>query len=325
MRKRAVARVLAGESPEDVISSLGFHRSCIYEWLAKYRADGEQGLETRPIPGRSRKFPDEHADKLRSLIKLNPMQLDFHDALWTRSMIQELLKKEFNIEVSERSVSNILARLGITAQRPRFKAYEQDPESVRVWREETWPAIQDEAKRRNAIIYFGDESAIRSDFHRGTTWGEKGKTPVVPKTGRRFSVNMISAVSPRGRLRFMVTDSRVTADVFIGFLKRLIHNAERPVYLVVDGHPTHKAKKVRKFVEGTKGKLKLFFLPPYSPELNPDELVWNHIKSHRLGRTVVETKEELRELAHSALRSLQRSKDLIKRFFHEKNVNYTLT
>ena len=324
IRKRAVARVLAGESPEVVISSLGFHRSCIYDWLSKYEAAGEQGLQTRPIAGRPRKFSDEHADRLRELIKVNPLQLDFHDALWTREMIRELLKKEFGVEVSERSVGNILARLDITVQRPRFKAYEQDPEVVKQWLEETWPAIQEEAKRRKATVYFGDESAIRSDFHRGTTWGVKGETPLVPKTGRRFSINMLSAVSPRGKLRFMVTESRVNAGVFIEFLKRLLHNAKRPIYLIVDGHPTHKAKKVRKFVDGTQGKLKLFYLPPYSPELNPDELVWNHIKSHRLGRTVADTKETLKALAHSALRSLQRSTRLIQRFFHEEHVQYIL-
>jgi transposase len=325
IRKRAVARVLAGESPEAVVSSLGFHRSCIYEWLAKYEANGEQGLATRPIPGRPKKFPDEYADRLRELIKINPLQLDFHDALWTRGMIRELLRTEFGIEVGERSVSNILARLGITTvQRPRFKAYEQDPVTVKVWLEETWPAIQEEAKRRKATVYFGDESAIRSDFHRGTTWGIKGETPVVPKTGRRFSVNMLSAVSPRGKLRFMVTESRVNAGVFIEFLKRLLHNAKRPIYLIVDGHPTNKAKKVRKFIDSTKGRLKLFYLPPYSPELNPDELVWNHVKSHHLGRTVVDTKETLQTLVHSALRSLQRSTRLLKQFFHEQHVQYIL-
>jgi transposase len=307
-----------------VIEALGFHRSCIYEWLAKYEVGGDAALETRPIPGRPRKFSDEHAERLRELIKLNPMQLDFHDALWTRGMIREVLKSEFDVEVSERSVSNILARFGITAQRPRFKAYEQDSAVVKTWLEETWPAIREEAKRCKATVYFGDESAIRSDFHRGTTWGVKGETPVVPKTGKRFSINMLSAISPKGRLRFMVTESRVNADVFIEFLRRLLHNAKRPIYLIVDGHPTHKAKKVRKFVDGTEGKLKLYYLPPYSPELNPDELVWNHIKAHRIGRTVVDTKDTLKALAHSALRSLQRSTFLIKRFFREEHVQYIL-
>ncbi|NKC13183.1 MAG: IS630 family transposase [Gammaproteobacteria bacterium] len=324
IRRHAVAQVLSGESPEKVIKALGFHRSCIDDWLSRYEQGGEQALSTGKITGRPRKCPDEYADRLRELVKTNPLQLDFHDALWTRSMIQILLKDKFGIEVSERSVGNILSRLGMSAQRPGFKAYEQNPDQVKVWLRETWPEVQREAKRRRARVYFGDESTIRSDYHRGTTWGVRGDTPVVAKTGRRFSVNMLSAVSPKGHLRFMVTESRVTADVFIDFLRRLLHNAKRSVYLIVDGHPIHRAKKVQEFVRNSQGKLTLVWLPPYSPELNPDELVWHHVKSQRIGRTVVATKEQLMALARSVLHSLQQNTQIIKRFFYEKHVRYIL-
>lgn len=324
IRKRAVQRVLAGESPETVIEALGFHRSRIYQWLEQYREGGEQALDTKPIAGRPRKFPERYADALRELIKSDPRQLDFHDALWTREMIRELIASEFDVSVSVRSISNILHRLGISVQRPRLKAYEQDPEAVKQWLEQTWPQIQREAKASKAVVYFADESSIRSDYHRGTTWGVRGQTPVVKKTGRRFSVNLISALSPRGAFRFMVTEQRLTAAVFIEFLKRLLHGAERPVFLVVDGHPVHRSKRVRAFVEATKGRLKLFFLPAYSPELNPDELVWNHVKSHKIGRTVVATKEQLKTLARSVLWSLQKQAALIRSFFQESNVRYVL-
>ncbi len=324
IRRHAVAQVLSGESPEKVIKALGFHRSCIDDWLSRYEQGGEQALSTGKITGRPRKFPDEYADRLRELVKTNPLQLDFHDALWTRSMIQILLKDKFGIEVSERSVGNILSRWGMSAQRPGFKAYEQNPDQVKVWLKETWPEVQREAKRRRARVYFGDESTIRSDYHRGTTWGVRGDTPVVAKTGRRFSVNRLSAVSPKGHLRFMVTESRVTADVFIDFLRRLLHNAKRSVYLIVDGHPIHRAKKVQEFVRNSQGKLTLVLLPPYSPELNPDELVWHHVKSQRIGRTVVATKEQLMALARSVLHSLQQNTQIIKRFFYEKHVRYIL-
>ncbi|NKC15817.1 MAG: IS630 family transposase [Gammaproteobacteria bacterium] len=324
IRRHAVAQVLSGESPEKVIKALGFHRSCIDDWLSRYEQGGEQALSTGKITGRPRKCPDEYADRLRELVKTNPLQLDFHDALWTRSMIQILLKDKFGIEVSERSVGNILSRLGMSAQRPRFKAYEQNPDQVKVWLRETWPEVQREAKRRRARVYFGDESTIRSDYHRGTTWGVRGDTPVVAKTGRRFSVNRLSAVSPKGHLRFMVTESRVTADVFIDFLRRLLHNAKRSVYLIVDGHRIHRAKKVQEFVRNSQGKLTLVWLPPYSPELNPDELVWHHVKSQRIGRTVVATKEQLMALARSVLHSLQQNTQIIKRFFYEKHVRYIL-
>ena len=325
IRKRAVERVLLGESPEEVIAALGFHRSRIYEWLAQYRRGGEKALQTKPIAGRPRKFPERYAERLRALIKRDPRQLDFHDALWTREMIRELIASEFGVKVSVRSLSNILQRLGITVQRPRLKAYEQDPEAVKQWLQETWPEIQREAKAARAVVYFGDESSIRSDYHRGTTWGVRGQTPVVEKTGRRFSVNLISALSPRGELRFMVTEQRLTTALFLGFLKRLLHGAERPVFLVLDNHPVHRSKRVREFVAATAGRLKLFFLPAYSPELNPDELVWNHVKSHKIGRTVVDTKDQLKTLARSVLWSLQKQAQLIQRFFQQPNVHYIIS
>ncbi|NKC11002.1 MAG: IS630 family transposase [Gammaproteobacteria bacterium] len=234
------------------------------------------------------------------------------------------MKDKFGIEVSERSVGNSLSRLGMSAQRPRFKAYEPDPDQVKVWLRETWPEVQQEAKRRRARVYFGDESTIRSDYHRGTTWGVRGDTPVVAKTGRRFSVNRLSAVSPKGHLRFMVSESRVTADVFIDFPRRLLHNAKRAIYLIVDGHPIHRAKKVQEFVRTSQGRLTLVWLPPYSPELNPDELVWHHVKSQRIGRTVVATKEQRVALARSVLHSLQHNTQMIKQFFYEEHVRYIL-
>lgn len=324
IRKQAVSRILEGESPEEVVAALGFHRSRIYQWLKQYREEGEAGLETRPITGRPRKVEDQYSDLLRDLVKENPLQYDFHDALWTREMIREVLDKRWGIKVCLSTVGNILKRFGITAQRPRFKAYEQNQELVDQWFAETWPLIQREAKREKAQIYFGDESNIRTDYHRGTTWGVKGETPVIEKTGKRYSVNLISAVSAQGKLRFMVTDQRVNAAIFIGFLKRLLHGAKKPIYLVLDGHPVHRSKKVKEFVEKTEGKLRLFYLPPYSPELNPDELVWNHVKAQKLGRQVIKTKDELMEKARSVLRSLQKNSEKLKAFFREENVKYVL-
>ena len=221
-------------------------------------------------------------------------------------MIRELLGRHFRAKVSERTVGNILKRLDITVQRPRLKAVERDPGIVQRWLNEDWPAIRAAAKADNAVIFFGDESKLRSDAHRGTTWGVKGETPVVPKTGRRFSLNLISAVSPLGELRFMVTDQRVNASVFIDFLRRLLVNAERPIYLVLDGHPVHRSKKVRDFVERQDGRLKLFLLPPYSPELSPDELVWNVVKGQVTGKTVVEDKQALRRLVRGAFDTFTR-------------------
>ena len=187
-----------------------------------------------------------------------------------------------------------------------------------------FPKIKALAKKAGADIYFGDEASVRSDYHSGTSWALKGQTPVVKTTGARFSVNMISAISPRGKLRFMTIDGRLNAAIFIEFLKRLLHNSDKPIFLIVDGHPTHKAKKVREYIDSTQGKLRLFILPPYSPELNPDELVWNNLKNHRVGRKMITGPDDLKQKIISCLRSLQKMPHKIKGFFREKHVRYIL-
>jgi hypothetical protein len=172
------------------------------------------------------------------------------------------------------SVGRLLRTMGLSPQRPLHRAYQQNPEAVQRWKDEEFPAIRATAKAEGATIYFADEAGIRSDYHSGTTWAPVGKTPVVRNTGARYSVNMISAISVQGALRFTVREGTVNAGVFIDFCKRLLHDSDGPVYVVVDGHPSHRAKITTKFVASTDGRLKLFFLPGYSPELNPDEWVW---------------------------------------------------
>jgi transposase len=198
---------------------------------------------------------------------------------------------------------------------------QQDATLVRQWEKETYPAIRAEARAAGATIYFADESGIRSDYHTGTTWAPRGQTPVVEVTGRRFSLNMISAVSPRGDFRFMVHEGTVTATVFREFLKRLMIGADKPVFVIVDGHPIHKAKLVNAYVESLAGRLKLFYLPPYSPHLNPDEQVWAHVK-RQVSRQLVQGKDEMKRLAIGALRRIQRLPELVKSFFRQPECEY---
>ncbi len=325
IRIMAVQRVEAGESPEDVVRALGFHRSCIYEWLAKYREGGVDALRTRKISGRPPKLNGKQLQRIYDLVtRKNPMQLKFEFALWTRAMVRELIRREFGVRLSEVSVGRLLKKLGLTPQRPLRRAYQQNPEAVEKWLKEDYPEIKRSAKKEGAEIYFADEAAVRSDFHSGTTWAPRGKTPVVRKTGARFSVNMISAISGKGKLRFMIIDGRLTADVFIEFLRRLAKDAARPVYVIVDRHPVHRSAKVRKFVESQDGRLRLFFLPSYSPELNPDELVWNHLKNHQIGKKFIAGPDQLKKLVISALKRLQRLPAVIVGFFSERHVRYAL-
>jgi len=239
-------------------------------------------------------------------------------------MIRELIYRRYGIKLSRSSVCRLLGQLGLSAQRPLWRAYQQNPELIQKWIDEEYPKIRRQARRVGAEIYFGDEAGVRSDFHSGTTWSKRGHTPIVSSTGARFSVNMISAVSPRGQMRFMITKARVTAKVFIEFLKRLLVNASGPVFLIVDGHPTHKAKCVRRFIESQQGKLKLFLLPPYSPELNPDEYVWNDLKNNCIGQKALSSKAELRKQVLSYLRKLQKMPALIVSFFQSPTTRYAM-
>ncbi len=325
IRIRAVKQVEAGESPEVVIQSLGLSRPRIYEWLAAFREGGIEALKAKPIPGRPRKLGGTQLRKVyRIVTSKNPLQLKFGFALWTRSMVRELIRDEFGVRLSDVSVGRLLRKLGLTPQRPLRRAYQQDAESVERWHKEEYPAIQRRAKARKALIYFGDEARVQSDYHSGTTWAVKGKTPVVRSTGARFGLNLISAVSPRGQLRFMTIEGKLTAVGFIDFLKRLLHNAEQPIFLIVDRHPVHRAAKVKKFVAATEGALELYYLPSYSPELNPDEHVWNQIKNHDLGKRFITGPDQLRQLTLSALRRLQKMPAIVRSFFHAPSTRYAV-
>jgi len=316
IRIRAVKRVEAGESPEVVIKALGLSRPRIYEWLALYREGGVDALKSRKAPGRTPKLPGEHLQTIyRTVVGNSPLQLKFPFALWTCGMVRDFIQREFGVNLSEVSVGRLLKKLGLTPQRPKWSAYQQDSVLVATWMTKDFPQIQRLAKATGATIYFGDESTIRSDYHSGTTWALRGQTPTVRTTGARFKLNMLSAVNAMGTLRFMVTEQNVTSEVFVDFLKGLIHDESRPVFLIVDQHPVHRSKMVKEFVAGTEGRLRIFFLPPYSPELNPDEQVWNHVKSHGVGRMVVKGVSQLREMIIARLDSLRNAPELVRSFF----------
>jgi len=307
LRQRAIHAVQNGESPEIVARVLGISRAAIYNWLAKYRQGGLGQLDARKRGGRPPKLDGQALRFIYDTVTMkNPMQLKFPFALWTSAMVVTLIYDTYAIRLSRSSVSRLLNQLGLSAQRPLWRAYQQDPEKVQQWLNDQFPKIKALAKRNKADIFFGDEAGVRSDYHSGTTWAKRGQTPVVTSTGARFGFNLISAITPRGQMRFMVTKNSVGAVVFIEFLNRLIHNAEKPIYLIVDGHPAHKAKKVTEFVESVREHLQLFYLPGYSPELNPDELVWNNLKNHVIGRQVIETKPQMKKAVLSHMRSIQR-------------------
>jgi transposase len=323
LRKRGVASVQDGQSPEIVAKALGINRVTIYGWLSRYRHGGWDALDAKKRGGRTPKL-DGKALKwvYRTVTNKNPLQMRFTFALWTAKMIGQIIYQRFGIKLSKASVCRLLNQLGLTPQRPVWRAYQQKPEAVEKWLQEEYPRIQRLARQSKAMIFFGDEAGVRSDHHAGTTWAVEGKTPVVSSTGARFGLNMISAVSAQGEFRFMIVRGRVGAAQFINFLKRLLHGVERKVFLIVDGHPAHKAKMVTRFIETVKERFCLFFLPPYSPELNPDERVWNDLKNNAIGRQSITSPEQLHSAVVSHLRFIQKSPDRVCSYFNSETTKY---
>jgi transposase len=322
MRQQAIKAIKSGQSVPTVAEVLGVSTRAVYDWLAKFAAGGQQALLAKPISGRPPKVTAEEMRWLAETIKDNtPQQLKFEFGLWTLSLIGLLIKRQFGKSLSLASVSRVMKLLGFTVQKPLYQAWQQDGVLVQKWQDEIYPEIKKEAKAVGATLYFADESGMRSDYHTGTTWAPCGETPVVSVTGSRFSFNMISAVSPRGEFRFMLHEGSVTATVFREFLSRLMIGATKPVFVVVDGHPIHKAKLVQEYVASLDGQLKLFFLPPYSPQLNPDEQVWAHVK-RQVAKRFVQNKEEMKRLAIGALRRIQKLPELVKSFFRQPECQY---
>jgi transposase len=210
----------------------------------------------------------------------------------------------------------------LTPQRPFWRAYQQQPEAVEKWLSEEYARIRELARPMKARIFFGDEAGVRSDHHAGTTWAVKGKTPVVTSTGSRFGLNMISAVTPQGEFRFMTVKGRITAPQFLEFITRLLHNSDCPVFLTVDSHPVHRAKSIKTFAEANKDHFRLFHLPPYSPELNPDERVWNDLKNNAVGKKSIESPEDLHKDVIAFLRFLQCSPFQVRSYFTNETTRY---
>jgi len=277
----------------------------VYGWLADYDARGAAAFPVRKPPGAAQKLSEKQVSRLRQwIVGRDPRQLQFDYALWTREIIRDLIEREFGVVYTLQGLGKLLARLGLSPQRPLVRAYEQDPERVRRWKEEEFPAIRDEAARVGAAVFFADEASARTDYHSGTTWGEIGRTPIVKGTGNRKGVNMASAVSPQGKLYFRFLDGNTNAAAFTGFLEGMLHDIPGIIFVVVDGHSAHTAAATRSFAEDNKDRMRLFYLPSYSPQLNPDEWVWKNVKHDHAGKMAARTLDEFRGGISKAVRRL---------------------
>ena len=323
IRVRVVTQVLSGVAVPEIVAALGVSKQSVYSWVRKYNAGGMEALSSTKARGAKAKLDRRQMAKLTKLVVgSDPRQLRFEFALWTREMIAELIKREFGVVMSLSAVGRLLRRLGLSPQRPLWRAYQADPQAVEHWRTVEFPLIRAEAAKVGGIIYFQDEASVRSDHHAGTTWGIVGRTPIVSSTGARYSVNMMSAVSPRGDFHFMVTEGRVNSVVFIEYCKRLLADNRRPVFLVVDGHSSHTSKMTKEWVRSTNGKLRLFYLPAYSPQLNPDEWAWQNVKSARIGRAGITSLEDLKNKVVGALEHLGNTPKLVRGCFGDPELHY---
>lgn len=324
LRLMAMQRLREGETASAVMRSYGFCRTSIYKW--KRQAKGRKGLEAlraRKGSGRPRKLTAGQERKVfRWVNGKDPRQYGFDFGLWTRQVVAALIADKFVVRLSLASVGQMLARVGLTPQKPLQRAYERDPAAIEAWKSEVYPKLAARAKRSAAEIYFWDESGFRADAVQGRTWGKKGQTPIVAVPGTRQSVSAASAVNAKGAFWFVTYKGGLNADLFVGMLKLLMLRRRHPLYLVLDSLPAHKARMVRDYVDTTNGKLELHFLPGYAPELNPDELVWNYIKRTGTARRPLASGEVLQDCIEAELMAVQKNPTLVRAFFRAPDVAY---
>jgi transposase len=326
MRVKAVDAVLNGATIRSVAKIFGVSRQYVGKWVDLFENGGLAALRGakrgRPTGDGKKLKPWQAAQIAKAVIKRTPDVLELPFALWTREAVQQLIYRRFNIEMAITTVGNYLRNWGFTPQKPVRRAYEQNPAAIKQWVEVDYPAIKALAKKENAEIFWGDETGLRSDYNIGTSFSKKGQTPVIPGTGKRFGCNVISAVNNYGSMRFMIFETNFVTKTFVTFLRQLIARAEHKIFLIVDGHPVHKSKKVRGWLDNHKEDISLFFLPGYAPELNPDELLNHDLKRNSLGKRRAANKKELVHNTRSHLMRRQGEPDVIKNLFKTDHLNY---
>jgi transposase len=325
IRLMAVERVRDGEAPSTVIAAYGFSRTTIYRWLkaAAKPGVGLRALRARRASGRPRSLtPRQEGQVFRWINGKDPRQYGLDFGLWTRSVVAELIERKFGIRLGLTAVGALLAKLGLTPQKPLQRAYQRDPEAIERWQRETYPAIARQAKAAGGDVFFWDESGFRADAVHGRTWGVRGQTPVVERPGQRQSISAASAVNAKGGFWYCTYEGGLTAELFVSLLRKMMRHRPKPVHLVVDGLPAHKTKLVKDYVQSTQGRLTLHILPGYAPELNPDEAVWSHMKRTGVARAPLRKGERLRNKIDAQLAAIKAAPKLIRSFFRAPSVAY---
>jgi transposase len=324
LRIAACKRVLEdGELPSVVAASLGFCRTCIYPWLRRVQEAGWEALAEKIAEGPECSLTEQQRQRVkRWIVGKDPRQYGFEFGLWTRRIVQSMIQEKMGVELCLTSVGKLLAQLELTPQKPLRRAYERDPLRIELWKQEEFPKLKQRARQYGAKIYFLDETGFSSEPNLRRTYGLKGETPVVKTSGQRQKVNVISAVSMQGAFWCQIYTHTLRQGEFITFLKDFMSGQRAKVFLVLDSHPAHIANSVKEYVQSTQGKLELHFLPPYAPDLNPDEFVWNYLKGTGVAKKPLRKDESLKERVKSDLEKLKQDQKLLRSFFLAESVVY---
>lgn len=317
-RFRAIELWEEGEQIKQIAHFFGLHRVTVSYWIAAYKKGGKDALKSKKASGPQFRLSEEEIDIIIDCLKRPATDFGFDTPLWTTKRVVVLIKEKTGKSIHYSNVWRMLRRLGLTNQKPERRAIEQNPEEAERWIEEEWPKIQAHAKRWQAMLYFHDEAGISLIPFTGKTWAPKGETPIVRVTGKKGGFCFSSAISLGGRMLFRVEKKRVNAERFIDFLKKIMkHHPNRKVIVVTDRAPVHTAKAVERFVAENSKRFALYYLPPYSPELNPDEQVWSHLKTKKLNAHTATSLDELKSIAKASMHSIQKQPLLIQSFFHK--------
>jgi len=326
LRRTCINLIKSGSNQREAATILDIAYQTVNGWWQTYLEKGMVGLKPSlrgRQKGEKRILTPRQEDIIQLLIRDKyPEQLKLVFALWNRQAVMDLIEQKFGIKLPIRTAGEYLKRWGYTPQKPIRKAYEQQPEKIKQWLDTTYPEIEKRAKKEKAEIQWGDETGLKNTDSRARGYAPKGKTPTVLSSAKRFSINMISSLTNTGQLRFMIYKENFNADTFITFLRRLTKNAKQKVFLIVDNLRVHHAKKVKEWTTKHKKKIELFFLPPYSPEHNPDEYVNQDIKQALKKKPSPCSQKQLHQDLSSYMRSLQKKPKKVKRFFDHEKVVY---
>jgi transposase len=325
IRIKAVAAVMGGMTQVAAAKLFEVTRQAVGRWVKAFRQGGETALKARK-EGRPKGTGKLKGWQAAAIVKLitdkEPRQLKLPFYLWTQDAVRGLIYRRFGITLSRSQIGRYLQAWGLTPQKPVRRAYEQDPVKVAQWIGEEYPAIRARAKREKATIYWGDEMGMRSDHQTATTYAPRGKTPTISATGRRFKCNMISAITNRGELKFLLFKKDFTAAVLLRFLRGLVKDTRRKVFLILDKHPVHRSAAVKKWVHANRDRMEVFFLPSYSPELNPDELLNQDVKTNAVGRKPPHTLTQMVRNVRRYLKQRAADPEQVRSYFHHRDVRY---